>query len=59
MVDTVTQFCSVALLKTQSTRYIWNIILEKWVVIYAGPPDYLSVDQGSAYKSAYMKENED
>lgn len=57
MVHNTTQFCSAALLQSQSTQKIWKIILSQWISVYSGPPDYLAVDQGSGFISRKIHQN--
>lgn len=55
LVDEGTHFTSAAFLKNQSTAEIWKTICRLWIHTYNGPPDFLAVDQGSAYISKEMK----
>ena len=57
MVDESTHYQAASFLKSQSTSEIWKSIQRLWILTYLGPPDYLSVDQGTAYISAEMKAN--
>lgn len=57
MVDLATHFCAAAFLKNQSTNSIWKTIQGLWNLVYVGPPDHLSVDQGTKYVSKEMREN--
>lgn len=59
MVDTATHFCAASFLRSQSSSEIWRTILSQWSHVYAGPPDYLKVDQGSNYTSKEMRANMD
>lgn len=47
MVDTETEFCSESFLGTQSTRDICKYMLSQWMIMYAGPPDNLTLHQGN------------
>ena len=51
MVDEATHFSAACFLRNQSTREIWNNIRKLWILTYMGPPDFLIVDQGTAYVS--------
>lgn len=51
---TETHFCAAAFVRTQSTADIWKCIQAIWCDTYLGPPDFLSVDQGSAFVSKEM-----
>lgn len=55
IVDLATHFCADGFLRAQKTKEIWRQIQQLWSLTYAGPPDYLFIDQGSAYVSAEMR----
>lgn len=55
MVDEATHYTAAAFLPSQSTADIWKILRELRMQTYAGPPDYLVVDQGTNYTSEEMK----
>lgn len=57
IVDEATHFTAAAFLKTQTTAELWRTICNLWCNVYMGPPDFLSVDQGTPYVSKEMKEN--
>lgn len=57
MEDTAMHICAASFLSTQSRKEIWRTILSYWSMVYAGPPDYLRVDQCSAHTSKEMREN--
>lgn len=50
-----THFSAVSLLRSQSAADTWKAILQLWLHTYLGPPDFLSVNEVSAYVSRYMK----
>lgn len=52
-----THYTAACNIRPRFTAYIWKAIRELLVQTYAGPPDYLVVDQGSAYVSCEMKRN--
>lgn len=56
-VDLGTHFSAAAFMKRQSTHKIWCTTRSMWNLVYIAPADYLSIDQGSAYRSSEMKEN--
>lgn len=55
--DVTTHFCSAACLRRITTTDIWRQIRTMWIFLYTGPPEFLNVDQGSAYNSHHMKWN--
>lgn len=55
MVDERSHFQAAGFLRMQSTANIWKGIQKLWIFTYLGPPDFLALDQGSAYVSKYMK----
>lgn len=55
LVDEGTHFAATCFLRSQSATDTWKAILRLWVHTYLGPPDFLAVDQGSAYVSREMK----
>lgn len=57
MVDKGTHYTAEKLLKSQSAKEIWNAIQRMWVMVYLGPPEFLTVDQGSYYVSNEMRTN--
>ena len=57
MVDEATHFSAACFLRNQSTSEIWKCIRKLWILTYMGPPDFLTVDQGTAYVSKEMKNN--
>lgn len=57
MIDESTHFTAATFLRNQSTEEIFNNITRLWSMTYMGPPDFLAVDQGSAYISDEMKRN--
>ena len=57
IVDECTHFTAASFLKSQSASEIWKSILMLWTHTYMGPPDFLAVDQGSAYISEEFKRN--
>lgn len=57
LVDQATHFSAATFLRNQTTKTIWDCISKMWMRVYLGPPDFLSVDQGSSYVSKQMKSN--
>lgn len=57
MVGEATHFFGAAFLRNQSTAEIWATNQRIWSLLYLGPPDFLTVDQGSAYVSVEMRRN--
>lgn len=57
MVYKYTNFSAADFLRDRSASEIWKTIPPIWTLICTGPPDYLLVDQGSAYISEQMKQN--
>lgn len=57
IVDESTRFTATCFLKNKSSSELWKAILLLWIHTYLGPPDYLSVDQGSAYTLKEFKGN--
>ena len=57
LVDESTHFTAACFLKKQTTEEIWRSIRRLWIMTYMGPPDFLAVDQGSAYISKETKSN--
>lgn len=57
IVDEATHFAVATFLKTQTTDEIWKAITLLWMHTYMGPPDFLAVDQVSAYVSSKFKAN--
>lgn len=57
MVEEATHFSAASFLRSQSAKDIWKTIQLMWSLTYLGPPDYLSVDQVSAYISKEMRES--
>lgn len=51
MVDLATHFCAAGFLKNQSAKEVWKSIQRLWNWVYLGPPDHITVDQGSNYTS--------
>lgn len=59
IVDLATHFSAATFLQRQTTSEIWRLIFTMCNVVYIGPPDYFSVDQGTAYTSHEMRTNLD
>lgn len=57
MVDTVTHFCATSFQNSYSTHDIWVVILSQWILFYSGPPECLSVYEGSGFMSPEMRGN--
>ena len=57
MVDLATHFSAASFLKSQSSSEVWKTRQSLWNLVYIGPPDHLSVDQGSNYISREMRAN--
>lgn len=57
MVYVSTHLFAARFLQRQSTKDIWNVIRELWLLTYLGPPDFISVDHGSAYTSDDIRSN--
>lgn len=57
IIDMATHFCAAPFLKSQSAREIWTKIQLLWTLVYSGPSDHLSVDQGSSFISREMRAN--
>lgn len=55
LVDEATHFSAASFLRSQSASETWKAILRLWIHSYMGPPDFLAVDQGSAYASREFK----
>lgn len=49
MMDMAQHFCNASFLKSQIARESWKAIKSLWTLVHVGPPDHLTVDQGSAY----------
>lgn len=57
MVEEGTNYTAASYVPSQSTAGTWKVIRELWMQTYSGPPDFLVVDQGSAYTSEEMRKN--
>lgn len=55
IIDEATHFTAATFLRKQTAAEIWTCITTLWMHTYMGPPDFLAVDQGSAYVSAEFK----
>lgn len=51
VVDDATHYTAANYLRSQSIEGIWETLRESCMQIYVGPPDFLFVDQGTAYTS--------
>lgn len=59
MIDMATHFSAATLLRSQSAKEIWPTIQSLWSLVYIGPPDHLTVDQGTSYVRKEMRSNLD
>lgn len=57
MVDMATHFTGACFLSSQNAAHIWTAIQNMWTLVYAVPPDHLTVYQGSSYVSHEMRSN--
>lgn len=57
LVDEATHFCAASFFRNQSTKKIWGRIQHTQSLVVLGPPDFLVVDQGTAYTSKGMKDS--
>lgn len=57
MVDESTHFQAACYLKSQTTEEICKSLHQLWILLYLGPLDFSSVDQGSSYIFKEMKSN--
>lgn len=57
LVDESTHFTSACFLKSQTAEQVWKAIMKLWILTYMGPPDHLSIDQGSNYISKEFEDN--
>lgn len=55
MVDKETHFCAASFLRSQPSKELWKTIQRMWSLVHLGPPNYLVVDQRSAYTSKEMR----
>lgn len=55
MVDKATRFGAASFIRNQTTTEIWNTIQISRCLVYLGPSEFLSVDQGLAYTSREIK----
>lgn len=55
MVYMATHFCAACFHRNQSAAAIWTSIHTPWTLVYIGPPDHLTVDQGSSYVSREIR----
>lgn len=51
MIDVATNFCAAEVLINQSSKALWRTIQNLRTLVYTGPSDYLSVDQGTGYEN--------
>lgn len=51
IIDEGTHYSAAGFLKSQTADAVWRVILNLWTLTYLGPPDFLSVYQGSNYIS--------
>lgn len=57
LVDESTHYTGACFLLSQFARDILKAMKNLWVLSYVGSPDYVTVNQGSAYISAQMMSN--
>ena len=59
VVDEATHFSAATWLRNSSLKEVWNGLLRCWSHVYAGPPDFLRIDQGSNFISREFKDKAD
>lgn len=57
MIDMTTHVCASRFLRSQIAKERWPSIQTIWSLAYVGPPDHLTVDQGSSYVSMEICSN--
>ena len=59
VVDEATHYSAARWLKNHTSQEVWRALLNCWIYVYAGPPDFLRVDQGSNFVSREFKSSVD